>query len=92
MQTNQLQMTGMLKINYNGNVKLTISDKDVTWRVNTNGDRLYKGKYYHVRNYNPLLGKRFDFDKQWIMDGLETPVNPSNDFHMLQIALNLNNP
>lgn len=63
-----------------GNVKLTISDKDVTWRVNTNGDRLYKGKYYHVRNYNPLLGKRFDFDKQWIMDGLETPVNPSNDF------------
>jgi len=63
-----------------GNVKLTISDKDVTWRVNTNGDRLYKGKYYHVRNYNPLLGKRFEFGKQWIMDGLETSVNPSNDF------------
>jgi Lhr-like helicase/predicted Zn-ribbon and HTH transcriptional regulator len=63
-----------------GNVKLIISDKDVTWRVNTNGDRLYKGKYYHVKNYNPLLRKRFEFDKQWIMDGLETSVNPSNDF------------
>lgn len=63
-----------------GNVKLTISDKDVTWRVNTNGDRLYRGKYYHVRNYNPLLKKRFEFEKQWIMDGLETPINPSNDF------------
>lgn len=63
-----------------GNVKLTISDKDVTWRVNTNGDKLYKGRYYHVKNYNPLLKKPFEFDKQWIMDGLETPVNPSNDF------------
>lgn len=63
-----------------GNAKLIISDKDVTWRVNTNGDRFYKGKYYNVRNFNPLLRKSFSFEKQWIMDGLETPVHIQNDF------------
>ena len=69
-----------IEVKSHGNVKLTISDKDVTWRVNTNGDRLYKGKYYHVKNYNPLLRKSFDFERQWIMNGLETLVNPANDF------------
>lgn len=63
-----------------GNAKLIISDKDVTWRVNTNGDRFYKGQYYNIRNFNPLLRKNFSFEKQWIMDGLETQVNIPNNF------------
>jgi DEAD/DEAH box helicase domain-containing protein len=32
------------------NADLTISDKDVTWRVNTNSDRYFTGKLYNTNN------------------------------------------
>lgn len=70
-----------------GNAKLIISDKDVTWRVNTNGERFYKGNYYNIRNFNPLLRKSFSFEKQWILDGLEAQVIIPNDFSYVPVMI-----
>lgn len=53
------------------NADLTISDKDVTWRVNTNSDRYFTGKLYNTNNrfpFNSVIG--FWFNDQWL----------SNDF------------
>lgn len=59
------------------NSKLIISDKDVTWRINTNGDKFYSGSYYDIENYNPELRKRFVFKNQWIQDTF-VPQSNSN--------------
>jgi DEAD/DEAH box helicase domain-containing protein len=50
------------------NSKLIISDKDVTWRINTNGDKFYLGSYYDIKNYNPEIKKSFIFKNQWVQD------------------------
>ncbi|OQP44235.1 hypothetical protein A4H97_33315 [Niastella yeongjuensis] len=50
------------------NSRIIISDKDVTWRINTNGDKLYSGSYYDVNNFNPEIMKSFRFKNQWIQD------------------------
>lgn len=50
------------------NSKIIISDKDVTWRINTNGDKFYSGSYYEIQNYNPEIKKKFSFKNQWIQD------------------------
>ena len=50
------------------NTELIISDKDVTWRINTNGDKFYSGSYYEVTNYNPETHKTSIFKNQWIQD------------------------
>ncbi len=62
------------------NAKIIISDKDVTWRVNTNGDKFYHGKYYDVRNYNPETRKAFNFTNQWILNGLDNPFSKHNGY------------
>jgi DEAD/DEAH box helicase domain-containing protein len=55
------------------NTKLIISDKDVTWRINTNGDKFYTGSYYEVRNFNPETHKTSVFRNQWIQDTFVPP-------------------
>ncbi len=63
------------------NTKLIISDKDVTWRINTNGDKFYSGSYYEVRNYNPETHKKLVFKNQWIHDSFVPPsFNGNNPF------------
>jgi hypothetical protein len=61
------------------NSKIIISDKDVTWRVNTNGDKFYTGSYYDTINYNPEIRKRFVFQNQWIQDGFVPAAIGSNN-------------
>lgn len=61
------------------NTNLIISDKDVTWRINTNGDKFYTGSYYEVRNYNPETHKRSVFKNQWIQDTFVPPPYGSNN-------------
>ncbi len=64
-----------------GNTKLIISDKDVTWRINTNGDKLYTGSYYEVRNFNPETHKKSIFRNQWIQDSfVPAPIGSNNPF------------
>ncbi len=61
------------------NTKLIISDKDVTWRINTNGDKFYTGSYYDVKNFNPETRKSFTFKNQWILDSIVPPPNGTNN-------------
>lgn len=63
------------------NTKLIISDKDVTWRINTNGDKLYTGSYYEIRNFNPQTNKKSVFKNQWIQDVfVPAPIGSNNPF------------
>ncbi|MBV7530467.1 DEAD/DEAH box helicase [Chitinophaga sp. sic0106] len=62
------------------NTNIIISDKDVTWRVNTNADKFYQGQYYNVRNYNPETRKTFTFSNQWILNGLDNPVYKQDSY------------
>jgi ATP-dependent helicase YprA (DUF1998 family) len=61
------------------NTKLIISDKDVTWRINTNGDKFYLGSYYEVRNYNPETHRQSIFKNQWIQDTFVPPAIGTNN-------------
>ena len=58
------------------NADLIISDKDVTWRVNTNSDRYFTGKLYNTNNrfpFNPEIG--FWFNDQWLVNDLAVNSN-----------------
>jgi DEAD/DEAH box helicase domain-containing protein len=61
------------------NYKIMLSDKDVTWRVNTNGDKLYQGSYYTIDNTEKESLQSFKFKNQWVMSGLESPVITPDD-------------
>ncbi|HZW40288.1 MAG TPA: DEAD/DEAH box helicase [Ignavibacteriaceae bacterium] len=56
------------------NTNLIISDKDVTWRVNTNSDRLFKGKLYNTVNGFPFNDELM-FNNQWILNDLAINSN-----------------
>jgi Lhr-like helicase len=56
------------------NAALVLSDKDVTWRVNTNSDRFYSGRLYNTNNGFPS-GQSFSFTNQWILNGLANGFN-----------------
>jgi DEAD/DEAH box helicase domain-containing protein len=58
------------------NADLTISDKDVTWRVNTNSDRYFTGKLYNTNNrfpFNSVIG--YWFNDQWLINELAVNSN-----------------
>lgn len=58
------------------NADLTISDKDVTWRVNTNSDRYFTGRLYNTNNrfpFNSVIG--FWFNDQWLLNDLAANSN-----------------
>ena len=58
------------------NADLIISDKDVTWRVNTNSDRYFTGKLYNTNNrfpFNSEIG--FWFYEQWLVNDLAVNSN-----------------
>ncbi|MFN6379738.1 MAG: DEAD/DEAH box helicase [Flavobacteriales bacterium] len=58
------------------NADLIISDKDVTWRVNTNSDRYFTGKLYNTNNrfpFNSVIG--FWFNDQWLVNDLAVNSN-----------------
>lgn len=52
-----------------GNFKASIADRDITWRVNTNGDHLFKGKQIRTGNLFPFNRNQwFNFNNQWILE------------------------
>ncbi len=79
------------------NADLTISDKDVTWRINTNSDRYFNGKIYNTNNRFPFSAiTGFLFNNQWLLNdyavdsdenGYSIVVQPSSTGVEEQIAL-----
>lgn len=57
------------------NAGLIISDKDVTWRVNTNSDHYFRGRLYSTLNRFPFNPQGYWFNDQWIMNGLAENFN-----------------
>jgi hypothetical protein len=63
------------------NATLIISDKDVTWRVNTNSDKYFTGKLYNTNNrfpFNKVTG--FRFNDQWLVNDLATNSTDSGGY------------
>ncbi|MFD1631854.1 DEAD/DEAH box helicase [Sphingobacterium spiritivorum] len=64
------------------NASISISDNDVTWRVNTNSDKFFTGKLYNTNNKFPFNQNGFWFNNQWLLNDLAVPTNDSNGYSM----------
>jgi Lhr-like helicase len=71
-----------------GNASISISDNDVTWRVNTNSDRFFTGKLYNTNNRFPFNSNGFWFNSQWLLNdfSIDTPDNNGYSMSVRQIA------
>ncbi len=72
------------------NASISISDNDVTWRVNTNSDRFFTGRLYNTKNRFPFNADGYWFNNQWLSKDFATNVLNENDYSMTiqQIATN----
>lgn len=54
-----------------GNAMLKISDRDVSWRINTNSDKFFSGKLFSVKNKFPFgQSNGYETSEQWLLDGI----------------------
>lgn len=62
------------------NTELIISDKDVTWRVNTNSDSYFRGRLANTQNIFPF-SQPSTFNQQWIAQNVidRIQVEPFNE-------------
>jgi len=70
------------------NADIVISDKDVTWRVNTNSDRYFTGRLYKTNNrfpFNPVSG--YWFNDQWIVN--DYAVNTNSNGYSIFVQNNI---
>ncbi|WP_460879399.1 DUF1998 domain-containing protein [Pontibacter rugosus] len=52
------------------NFKATIADRDVAWRINTNGDKFFEGSIVRTGNSFPFNNKQwFNYSGQWLLRG-----------------------
>jgi DEAD/DEAH box helicase domain-containing protein len=65
------------------NAFLSISDNDVTWRINTNSDRFFTGKLYKTKNTFPFNQNGFSFYNQWLLNEFSNNVNDNNGHSMI---------
>lgn len=72
------------------NANIVISDKDVTWRVNTNSDRYFTGQLYNINNRFPFNHAHgFQFNEQWILnDFANNYIDDMNRFAMYLSNIN----
>lgn len=70
------------------NASISITDNDVTWRVNTNSDKFFRGRLYNTKNTFPFNQSGYWFNDQWLLDDLAIPINYNNGYSMViqQIA------
>lgn len=70
------------------NASISISDNDVTWRVNTNSDKFFTGRLYNTNNRFPFNSNGYWFNNQWLLNDFVTNVPDENGYSMLvqQIA------
>ncbi|MDD4994031.1 MAG: DEAD/DEAH box helicase [Paludibacter sp.] len=64
------------------NASISISDNDVTWRVNTNSDRFFTGKLYDTNNKFPFNSNGYWFNNQWLLNDYAANVPDSNGYSM----------
>ncbi|MCE7066683.1 DEAD/DEAH box helicase [Dyadobacter sp. CY326] len=57
------------------NSALTLSDKDVTWRINTNADLYFTGRLYSTNNRFPFDSSGYWFNDQWLSSDLAANSN-----------------
>jgi len=71
------------------NASISISDNDVTWRVNTNSDRFFTGRLYNINNRFPFNTNGSRFNNQWLLNDFATNVPDENGYSMTiqQIAI-----
>lgn len=66
-----------------GNCKASLRDKDITWRINTNGDRFFHGRLIETGNRFPFIPNQwFNFLGQWISEGVENYNENGYQFHL----------
>jgi len=65
------------------NTQLSIADRDVTWRVNTNGDNLFHGKMFTVMNKFPFGRESgYNFEQQWILNDFSSRYSDNSGYIM----------
>jgi Lhr-like helicase len=64
------------------NASISISDNDVTWRVNTNSDRFFTGRLYKTNNCFPFNANGYWFNNQWLLNDFATSVPDENGYSM----------
>jgi DEAD/DEAH box helicase domain-containing protein len=64
------------------NASISISDNDVTWRVNTNSDRFFTGRLYNTNNRFPFYANGYRFNNQWLLNDFATNVPDENGYSM----------
>jgi len=71
------------------NASISISDNDVTWRVNTNSDRFFTGRLYNTNNRFPFNANGYWFNNQWLLNDFAANVPDENGYSMSiqQIAI-----
>lgn len=65
-----------------GNASISLSDNDVTWRVNTNSDRFFTGRLYNTNNRFPFNANGYWFNYQWLLNDFATNVPNENGYSM----------
>lgn len=54
------------------NFQIRLADRDITWRINTNGDRYFEGKILRTGNQFPFDRSNWiNLNNQWILRGTE---------------------
>ncbi len=76
------EKTGLANTEIKSNASISISDNDVTWRVNTNSDRFFTGKLYNTNNKFPFNQNGFWFNSQWLLNDFSGNTNDSNGHSM----------
>lgn len=76
------EKVGSTSPNVINNASISISDNDVTWRVNTNSDRFFTGKLYSTNNGFPFNQNGFWFNNQWLLNEFSTNVPVDNGYSM----------
>jgi len=73
-----------------GNAHLHISDFDVTWRINTNGDNFFAGHLYEQTGFRQRGDSTWhNFNQQWILTGCE---NLDTEHQRAGFNMNVRNP
>lgn len=82
------EKTGSAIVETISNASISISDNDVTWRVNTNSDKFFTGRLYNTNNRFPFNSNGYWFNNQWLLNDFATNVPDENGYSMLvqQIA------
>lgn len=82
------EKTGSASVETISNASISISDNDVTWRVNTNSDKFFTGRLYNTNNRFPFNSNGYWFNNQWLLNDFATNVPDENGYSMLvqQIA------